>query len=120
MLLAWLKLRKRNLGPILDANGWAVNSKAKINVPFGASLTGVAALPPGAKRNLVDPFAEKRRPWGLYITLTILMLLGVLWYLGKLNSFLPESITSNSVMGTNAPGYKTPALGTTNTSLPAK
>ena len=39
MILAWLKLRKRNLGPILDANGWAVNAKAKINVPFGGSLT---------------------------------------------------------------------------------
>src|SRR5690606_14209778 len=25
VLIAWLKLRKRNLGPILDANGWAVN-----------------------------------------------------------------------------------------------
>ena len=30
MAIAWLKLRKRNLGPILDANGWAVNAKAKI------------------------------------------------------------------------------------------
>ena len=45
MLLAWLKLRKRNLGPLLDANGWAVNAKAKINVPFGASLTRVAVAP---------------------------------------------------------------------------
>lgn len=35
MIIAWLKLRKRNLGPILDANGWAVNAKAKLNVPFG-------------------------------------------------------------------------------------
>ena len=41
MILAWLKLRKRNLGPILDANGWAVNAKVKINVPFGASLTRI-------------------------------------------------------------------------------
>ena len=48
MAIAWLKLRKRNLGPILDANGWAVNAKAKMNVPFGGALTGVAALPPGA------------------------------------------------------------------------
>src|SRR6185369_17127179 len=47
MVLAWLKLRQRNLGPILDANGWAVNARAKINIPFGASLTNVAKLPPG-------------------------------------------------------------------------
>ncbi|HET9987277.1 MAG TPA: hypothetical protein VFQ65_02135, partial [Kofleriaceae bacterium] len=45
MLLAWLKLRRRNLGPILDANGWAVNSRAKINVAFGAALTELAKLP---------------------------------------------------------------------------
>src|SRR4029077_20495540 len=75
MVLAWLKLRRRNLGPILDANGWAVNAKAKINVPFGASLTGVAVLPPGALRDRVDPFAEKKRPWGLYLALLIILAL---------------------------------------------
>jgi hypothetical protein len=81
MLLAWLKLHRRNLGPILDANGWAVNAKAKINVPFGASLTQVATLPPGAQRNIVDPFAEKKRPWGLYLTfLFLLVLASVLWW----------------------------------------
>src|SRR6266478_3765723 len=82
MVLAWLKLRRRNLGPILDANGWAVNAKAKINVPFGASLTRVAALPPGAQRDLVDPFAEKRRPWGLYVTLLVVLLVALGWWLG--------------------------------------
>jgi len=59
MLLAWLKLRKRNLGPLLDANGWAVNARARINVPFGRSLTRVGVLPPGSQRDLADPFAEK-------------------------------------------------------------
>ena len=57
VLLAWLKLRKRNLGPILDANGWAVNARAKINIPFGTSLTATARLPENADRSLVDPFA---------------------------------------------------------------
>ena len=63
MVMAYLKLRRRNLGPILDANGWAVNARAKINVPFGGSLTSVAALPPGSQRDLTDPFAEKKSPW---------------------------------------------------------
>ncbi len=73
MLIAWLKLRKRNLGPILDANGWAVNAKARINVPFGASLTGVAALPPGSTRDLSDPFAEKPSPWPKLITVVVIL-----------------------------------------------
>jgi hypothetical protein len=63
MAIAWLKLRKRNLGPILDANGWAVNAKARMNVPFGGALTGVATLPPGATFGAADKFAEKPSVW---------------------------------------------------------
>lgn len=63
MILAWMKLRKRNLGPILDANGWAVNAKAKLNVPFGASLTGIAKLPEGASISADDRFGEKPSGW---------------------------------------------------------
>ena len=83
MILAWLKLRKRNLGPILDANGWAVNAKAKINVPFGASLTRVASLPAGAQRDLADPFEEKKRPWRLYIVLAVIVVLVLGWVVWK-------------------------------------
>ncbi len=59
MLIAALKLRQRNLGPILDANGWAVNARVRINIPFGGALTSVATLPSGAERGLADPYAEK-------------------------------------------------------------
>ncbi|EIW89499.1 hypothetical protein AGRI_05337 [Alishewanella agri BL06] len=79
MLLAYLTLRRRNIGPLLDANGWAVNARAKINVPFGASLTGLAHLPKGAKRSLHDPFAEKKRPWALYLLLLIIVAVAA-WY----------------------------------------
>jgi hypothetical protein len=64
MILAFIKLRKRNLGPILDANGWAVNAKAQINVPLGASLTSIAKLPPGSTLDLAgDKFAEHTARW---------------------------------------------------------
>jgi len=85
MIIAYFKLRKRSLGPLLDANGWAINSKAKVNVPFGASLTDVAALPPGAQRDTTDPYAEKQRPWGLWIILIVLLFLGYKWYVGDLD-----------------------------------
>ena len=85
MLIAWLKLRKRNLGPILDANGWAVNARAKINIEFGTSLTGLAKLPEGAERSLTDPYADKKRPWGLYLFIALLIVAGiVLWKYGYL------------------------------------
>ena len=67
LILAFIKLRKRNLGPILDANGWAVNAKAKINVPFGTSLTGIAKLPPGATIDLSDRYAEKSAAWPKFV-----------------------------------------------------
>ncbi|HNC03271.1 MAG TPA: hypothetical protein PLY05_07935 [Agitococcus sp.] len=57
MIMAWFKLRQRNLSPILDANGWAVNTNAKVNIAFGESLTILATLPKGAQRSLRDPFA---------------------------------------------------------------
>src|SRR5208282_5896533 len=67
VLLAYIKLRKRNLGPILDANGWAINTKARINVPFGTRLTGIAQLPPGASVDLQDRYAEKWTVWPKFL-----------------------------------------------------
>ena len=59
MLIAWLKLRQRNIGPLLESNGWAINGRVKINIPFGTKLTERAHLPLGAKRDLTDPYADK-------------------------------------------------------------
>src|SRR5205807_7196019 len=73
MLLAWLKLRRRNLGPILDANGWAINGRARINVSFGAAMTELPRLPAGAKRSLDDPFADKKTHWKLYVFLVLVL-----------------------------------------------
>lgn len=39
MLIAWLKLRQRSLGPILDASGWAINNRMKLSTRLGGSLT---------------------------------------------------------------------------------
>jgi hypothetical protein len=59
MVIAWLKLRQRTLGPILEGNGWAVNGRVKINIPFGTALTDLATLPPGSSRSLEDPYEDK-------------------------------------------------------------
>jgi hypothetical protein len=73
MVMAWLKLRRRNLAPLLDANGWAINTRARVNTAFGAALTHLPQMPAGASRALEDPFQEKRRPWGLYLFLVVLV-----------------------------------------------
>ncbi len=105
MLLAWLKLRRRNLGPLLDANGWAINSRAKIDVPFGATMTGLPALPKGAERSGTDPYAERTRPWKTYFLIALVLAFGVAWYFGKLDRWVPMRAKSTTVLGESAPRW---------------
>ena len=58
MILAWMKLRKRNLAPLLNANGWAINADAIVNVLFGNTLTEKAQFP---IVKLHDPHAKSKK-----------------------------------------------------------
>jgi len=75
VLLAWLKLRQRTLGPVLEANGWAVNGRVRVNIPLGAALTDLKVLPRGARRSLDDPFEDRkaRRRRRLFWTAAVLV-----------------------------------------------
>ncbi len=114
MLIAWLKLRQRTLGPILDANGWAVNGRVRINIPLGTALTNRAVLPPAASRTLEDPYEDKdakKRKKMFYVGLVVVMLiLGVAKYFGvwpfsKSTSAPqePAKTVEKAVLSTNAP-----------------
>lgn len=83
MIKAWIKLRKRNLSPLLNANGWAVNSKSLVNIRFGATLTSVAKYPKGIRAN--DPYADKHcfRNWLIGILCAAVVAFFVLFFLGK-------------------------------------
>ena len=85
MILAWLKLRRRNIAPLLNANGWAVNAASKISIPFGETLTDAAKFP---KMKLKDPFAKKGlAPWKKWaISLAALVVVaGGLWIFNLLD-----------------------------------
>lgn len=103
MAVAWLKLRRRNLGPLLDANGWAINVMPKVNVALGRSLTRLASLPKDATRDLVDPFAEKKPPIWRTIFVLLLVALGIAWFIGAIDSRLPPKYQSVTVLGDAAP-----------------
>ncbi len=83
MFLAWTKLRKRNLAPVLNANGWAVNADVMVNVMFGSALTQQAQFP---MLQLVDPLAKKGMPawkkWIIAVASVLVILLGLwgLWF----------------------------------------
>jgi len=82
MLLAWFKLRARNLAPLLDANGWAVNTNAKLSIKFGTRLTALASIPAGSSRSLIDPY-EKKSKAGLWLILVVVVVASwVLWRQG--------------------------------------
>lgn len=73
MLLAWMSLRKRNLSPLLNANGWAVNAQTLVNIVFGATLTKIAAFP---VLTISDPFADKGvAKWKIALGIVILLAL---------------------------------------------
>lgn len=82
--IAWTKLRKRNLGPILNANGWAINSKVLVNILFGGKLTTVAKYP---KLKLADPYDQKTPAWKMWLP-TVLIILAIaflaLYFTGSL------------------------------------
>ena len=103
MIIAALKLRKRNLGPLLDANGWAVNARARINVPFGRSLTQVGVIPVGAHLDAADPFAEKKsgRKWAIGLVLLALVVVGIYFSWPSISPD-PKADTRSGATPTNA------------------
>ena len=71
MILAWMKLRRRNIAPLLNANGWAVNASSKISIPFGETLTDSAKFP---KLKLQDPYKKAGIPTWKKWMITIIIL----------------------------------------------
>lgn len=112
MLLALLKLRQRNLAPILDANGWAINTKARMNVPFGAALTHVAKLPANAERSLDDPYAEKPSRWKVRAVLLAIAMLVAYWTFGAMDDYLPEPVRYKTLYPPKPASQPAPSTGT--------
>jgi hypothetical protein len=83
MVMAWLKLRRRNIAPLLNANGWAINASSKISIMFGETLTDIAKYP---KLKLKDPYARKGLPtWKKWvISLSALVVVAAGLWLGNL------------------------------------
>ena len=109
VLIAWLKLRQRSLGPLLDASGWAINGRMRINVRLGGSLSQTAKVPRGALHRLNDPFAEKNsKTYGIVGLLLAIVVLVLAWRFDFLNPVLPNSLDHQTVQQP-APVIVTPA-----------
>ena len=84
VFIAWRKLRRRDLGPVLNANGWAMNAASLVSVKFGKTLTSLAEYP---KLTEVDPQARKKARrrcfWWSFFGVVVVAFL-VLWLLNIL------------------------------------
>ncbi len=85
MIMAWFKLRKRNLSPLLNANGWAVNADAIVSVMFGSTLTDQAQFPLIKTPKSAKELARNKKRMAIAIAVFVVIIaivLGVLCVLG--------------------------------------
>ena len=85
MIMAWFKLRKRNLSPLLNANGWAVNADAIVSVMFGSTLTDQAQFPLIKTPKSAKELARNKKRTAIAIAVFVVIIaivLGVLCVLG--------------------------------------
>lgn len=113
VVLAWIKLRQRTLGPLLEASGWAINGKIKINLFLGSLLTSKAELPQNASRSFIDPTQKRHNKYWFvfYLTLIIGIIVcgGWLWSAGYFDNITQQMthIQTNSSAETTA-NHNTP------------
>ena len=102
VFIAWTKLRKRNLGPILNANGWAINSKVIVNIIFGQTLTSLAKYPKLDLDENDDPFMYKTPMWKKVLrrVITVIVIAALVWaimfgmHLGPYAKYYNINVTS--------------------------
>jgi hypothetical protein len=89
MIIARLKLRQRSLGPLLEASGWAVNSRVKINIPLGVSLTDRAVLPPRTRLLLKDPYRDRAADRNRLVGFALLVLVAAALFAARVHHRWP-------------------------------
>ena len=111
MILTWFKLRARDVAPILNACGWAINRRLRLSLKLGRLFTTEAAIPANAERQLTDPFADDNSVRNRIITILVLVIVAaVLWFAGLLDSVLPGCMQKNAAAPVCSVKVEAPAL----------
>lgn len=89
MILGFIKLRARDIGMILEASGWAINGRMRINLTLARELTHVGKLPEDSLRiphAYVEKEGRKRRRtfWAIFILIAVVTGAGCWWYVNRL------------------------------------
>ncbi|MBR6881949.1 MAG: hypothetical protein IKN06_03150 [Bacteroidales bacterium] len=78
VFIAWRKLRRRDLGPVLNANGWAINAASYVRGKFAKGLTSLVKYP---KLSSVDPRARRKAAWRRFWLILIALFLAAAAFL---------------------------------------
>ena len=78
VFIAWRKLRRRDLGPVLNANGWAINAASYVRGKFAKNMTEVAKFP---KLTAVDPVARRKAAWRKFFCWLFVLLVAAFCFL---------------------------------------
>ncbi|MBR5704553.1 MAG: hypothetical protein IKX21_01120, partial [Deltaproteobacteria bacterium] len=103
VFMAWLKLRKRTLAPLLEASGWAVNNKLPVNLKLGNALTDCAVMPNNTERQSMDLFQDEESHFlrnFLLLLLAVILIAGWMYrkpLADKFASFCPKQCVTEQV-----------------------
>lgn len=113
LLMAWLKLRQRTLGPLLEASGWAVNGKAAINYALSNKLTRTAELPENVKLDYIDELTRyKRKRTRMFwraVLVGIALVLSLIWLYRSITGPPPAPERKKPAAAEPAPAHPAPA-----------
>jgi hypothetical protein len=57
-LAGWFKLRRRDMGLLLEASGWAINAEMRLTRRLGVTFTRIPDLPAGTRIDRLDILAD--------------------------------------------------------------
>jgi hypothetical protein len=98
-LLGWLKLRRRDMGLLFEASGWAINTEMKITRRLGVTFTRTPGFPDGTRVDRLDVLAEDpeviaqdakraKARWRFYgAVFLVLVWAGAFWWLWTHNFY---------------------------------
>ncbi len=110
MILGWFRLRARDIAPILNACGWAVNRRLRFSLKLGSLFTSEATLPANSVRQLKDPYADDNTTRNIVITvLALAAIVTGLWFAGVLDHALPDCMKKHQPSACPAPAVTMPA-----------
>ncbi len=85
LIIGFFKLRRRDIGMVLEACGWAINGRMRINLGLAKELTHIGRIPRGAivldRAYITRDARRRRRNFFLTFFAIVLVLAAISWWI---------------------------------------